>query len=185
MDLTTPCSLIHPFPPFLQRYTVTGIDQSGPSLAKAEAHAQARIALGQLSAFSAPRYVLGSAYALPLAAASADAVVISDVLEHLLDLPRALAEIHRVRAPPHPTHLLSNAQLDGICLTVCAVLPVAQVLRPGGLMVFDTIDRTAWSLLSTWLVAQELTTLIPVRFSFATFLITKSSQKFFRLRAFF
>lgn len=40
-----------------------------------------------------------SAYDLPFATATFDGVVCSDVLEHLLDVPRALSEIARVLKP--------------------------------------------------------------------------------------
>mmetsp|Transcript_53340 Transcript_53340/g.95734 ORF Transcript_53340/g.95734 Transcript_53340/m.95734 type:complete len:293 (+) Transcript_53340:69-947(+) len=60
----------------------------------------------------------GSLYELPFADEGFDAVIVSDVLEHLHDLPKALAEIKRV-------------------------------LRPGGLLLFDTIHRS----LPTYLVA--------------------------------
>jgi 2-polyprenyl-6-hydroxyphenyl methylase/3-demethylubiquinone-9 3-methyltransferase len=55
---------------------------------------------------------------LPFADATFDAVVAADVLEHMPDLPAAVAEL-------------------------------ARVLRPGGSLVFDTINRTPWS----WFVA--------------------------------
>lgn len=44
-------------------------------------------------------YRHGSAYELPLPSDSVDVVIISDVLEHLHDLPRALAELTRVLRP--------------------------------------------------------------------------------------
>lgn len=45
------------------------------------------------------KFIDGSAYALPLADASLDAVICSEVLEHLDDYPAALAEIARVLKP--------------------------------------------------------------------------------------
>jgi len=75
-------------------YRVHGIDLSAGSIAVAQAHAaQSGIPSEQL------RYSVGNAYKLPLQDAWADAVVMSDVLEHLDDLPKALAEVHRVLKP--------------------------------------------------------------------------------------
>ncbi|MBZ5715689.1 bifunctional 2-polyprenyl-6-hydroxyphenol methylase/3-demethylubiquinol 3-O-methyltransferase UbiG [Nannocystis pusilla] len=44
-------------------------------------------------------YRRGSAYALPLSSAAVDVVIAADVLEHLHDLPRSLAEFARVLRP--------------------------------------------------------------------------------------
>ncbi|KAF4713230.1 Hexaprenyldihydroxybenzoate methyltransferase, mitochondrial, partial [Perkinsus olseni] len=62
---------------------------------------------------------------IPFPDNSFDGVIISDVLEHLLDLRAALSEIHRV-------------------------------LKPGGVLVFDTISRTLKSYALLWLISQEL-----------------------------
>jgi 2-polyprenyl-6-hydroxyphenyl methylase/3-demethylubiquinone-9 3-methyltransferase len=87
-------------------YDVTGIDLAEGAVAAARRHmAESGLAV---------RYRVGSAYELGVPDASIDAVVASDVLEHLHDLPRAVAEM-------------------------------ARVLRPGGVFVFDTINRTAIS----------------------------------------
>jgi len=64
------------------------------------------------------RFQKGSLYDLPFPDERFHAVIVSDVLEHLHDLPKALVEIRRV-------------------------------LQPGGLVLFDTIDRS----LPTYLVA--------------------------------
>jgi len=97
-------------------YPIVGFDVSEPSLAAARRHAaKAGIAVD---------YRQGSAYSLDLPAGQVDAVVISDVLEHLHDLPRAAAEI-------------------------------ARVLRAGGVVVFDTINRTAKSFVVMILLAQR------------------------------
>lgn len=102
-------------------FNVTGFDISAGALATAKAHADAH---------KVPvTYTIGSIYAIPLPDASVDVVIVSDVLEHLNDVPKALQEVTRV-------------------------------LRPGGVFVFDTIARTAWSWLSTYLVAQELMGLV-------------------------
>jgi len=43
--------------------------------------------------------VVGDLYALPFASASLDAVVLSEVVEHLEDIPRALGEVRRILRP--------------------------------------------------------------------------------------
>ena len=85
-----------------------GLDQSPRSVSAARRHAEA-------SAASQPQrgdltYTVGSLYSLPWEDGSVSGVVISDVLEHLLDLNLAFAEMNRV-------------------------------LKPGGVIVFDTINR--------------------------------------------
>lgn len=70
---------------------VWGIDRSGACIDAARRHAQA-----------APlpiTYAQGVAEALPFADATFDVVVCVDVLEHVEDLPRAIAEISRVLKP--------------------------------------------------------------------------------------
>lgn len=75
-------------------YRVHGIDLSAGSVAVAQAHAaQSGIPIEHL------HYSVGNAYELPLPDSCADAVVMSDVLEHLDDLPKALAEVRRVLKP--------------------------------------------------------------------------------------
>jgi 2-polyprenyl-6-hydroxyphenyl methylase/3-demethylubiquinone-9 3-methyltransferase len=102
-------------------YRVTGIDLSAESVKVAQRHAAA--------AGVRVDYRVGSAYDLPNADASVDVVVISDVLEHLHDLPAAVAEI-------------------------------ARVLRPGGVVGFDTINRTLRSYLVAILVSERLLKII-------------------------
>lgn len=97
-------------------FAVTGIDISAPSIAVASAHAPPSLNL---------TYIVGSVYRLPFESDSVDVVIISDVLEHLSDVPAAVSEIFRV-------------------------------LKPNGVLVFDTIARTWWSYLSTYLMAQEV-----------------------------
>lgn len=87
-------------------YQVTGVDLSAGAIDAARRHAQA--------SGVTVTYQVGSAYELPAADGSIDMVVVSDVLEHLHDLPAAVAQL-------------------------------ARVLRPGGIVVFDTINRTAAS----------------------------------------
>lgn len=98
-------------------YRVTGVDISAGSVAAARRHAEA--------AGVDVDYQVGSAYELPVPDGSVDAVVMSDVLEHLHDLVLALGEAHRV-------------------------------LRPGGVLLFDTIDRTVRSYLMAILLAERL-----------------------------
>jgi 2-polyprenyl-6-hydroxyphenyl methylase / 3-demethylubiquinone-9 3-methyltransferase len=98
-------------------YDVTGLDMSEGAIEAARAHAAAN--------HVAVDYRVGSAYRLPMADGVVDVVVISDVLEHLHDLPTAIAEISRV-------------------------------LRPGGLMLFDTINRTVASYLTAILMAERV-----------------------------
>lgn len=82
---------------------VTGVDPSLPSLRTARLHADA--------AALAIEYLVGAGEALPVADESFDVVVCCDVLEHVTDVERVVAEISRA-------------------------------LRPGGLFVYDTINRT-------------------------------------------
>ena len=100
---------------------VTGYDISEGALNQARSHGATLVNLN---------YKVGSLYQIPLPENSVDGVIVSDVFEHLDDLPRALSEIHRV-------------------------------LKPGGILVFDTIARTWWSWLSTYIVAQEVLGVIP------------------------
>ena len=73
---------------------VVGLDRDGPSLAKA------REGLVMLPAATATTgFVEGDAYRTPYADATFDAVICSEVLEHLEDYHAALAEIARVLKP--------------------------------------------------------------------------------------
>ncbi len=101
---------------------VTGIDPAEGAIAAARAHARAqglRIS-----------YDVGVGEALPYDTASFDAVVCVDVLEHVADLNKVLAE-------------------------------VARSLRPGGLFLFDTINRNPLARLATITVAEDLLRLLP------------------------
>jgi 2-polyprenyl-6-hydroxyphenyl methylase / 3-demethylubiquinone-9 3-methyltransferase len=87
-------------------FEVAGVDPSQPSLAIAQAHADAsglRI-----------QYEAGAGEDLPFADASFDLAVCCDVLEHVADLDRVIAE-------------------------------TARVLKPAGVYVYDTINRTLLS----------------------------------------
>jgi 2-polyprenyl-6-hydroxyphenyl methylase / 3-demethylubiquinone-9 3-methyltransferase len=101
---------------------VTGIDPAAGAIDAARAHARAQsLRIG---------YDVGVGEALPYDAASYDAVVCVDVLEHVADLPRVLAE-------------------------------VARTLRPGGLFLFDTINRTPLARLATITMAEDILRLLP------------------------
>lgn len=101
---------------------VSGIDPAEQAIVAARAHAQAagrRIC-----------YDVGVGEALPYADGEFDAVVCVDVLEHVSDLNRVLAE-------------------------------VARTLRPGGLFLFDTINRNLLSRLATITLAEDILRLLP------------------------
>ncbi len=101
---------------------VTGIDPADAAIEAARRHAREsglRIA-----------YDVGTGEALPYEAASFDAVVCVDVLEHVADLNKVLSETMRV-------------------------------LRPGGLFLFDTINRNPLARLVTIKVAEDLLRLLP------------------------
>ncbi|WP_084863800.1 bifunctional 2-polyprenyl-6-hydroxyphenol methylase/3-demethylubiquinol 3-O-methyltransferase UbiG [Salibaculum halophilum] len=101
---------------------VTGIDPAEKAIAAARAHAHA--------AEHAIAYDVGVGEALPYDRAGFDAVVCVDVLEHVSDLDRVLAE-------------------------------VARVLRPGGLFLFDTINRNPLARLATITMAEDILRLLP------------------------
>lgn len=78
----------------LNGINVVGLDRDGPSLDKA------RDGLAMLPAATATTgFVLGDAYRTPFADGTFDAVICSEVLEHLDDYRAALAEIGRVLKP--------------------------------------------------------------------------------------
>jgi 2-polyprenyl-6-hydroxyphenyl methylase/3-demethylubiquinone-9 3-methyltransferase len=85
-------------------FDMTGIDISPASLEAGRQHANAENVKNV-------RYVEGSAYDIPFPDATFDGVIVSDVLEHIHDIPTALSEM-------------------------------ARVLKPGGVLVYDTITRT-------------------------------------------
>jgi 2-polyprenyl-6-hydroxyphenyl methylase/3-demethylubiquinone-9 3-methyltransferase len=101
---------------------VTGIDPAAEAIAAAQAHAaeEARDI----------RYDVGVGEALPYGDGAFDAVVCVDVLEHVSDLDRVLAE-------------------------------VARVLRPGGLFLYDTINRNLVSRLAVITMAEDVLRLLP------------------------
>jgi 2-polyprenyl-6-hydroxyphenyl methylase / 3-demethylubiquinone-9 3-methyltransferase len=101
---------------------VTGIDPAAAAIAAARSHATA-------SGLDIA-YDVGIGEALPYADTAFDAVVCVDVLEHVADLSRVLAE-------------------------------VARTLRPGGLFLFDTINRNLVARLATITLAEDILRLLP------------------------
>ena len=102
--------------------TVTGIDPAADAVEAARRHA----AEGGLPIV----YDVGVGEALPYADAAFDVVVCVDVLEHVSDLHKVLAEI-------------------------------ARVLRPGGLFLYDTINRNPLARLATITMAEDVLRLLP------------------------
>ena len=101
---------------------VTGIDPAEGAINAARAHARTQgLRIG---------YNEGVGEALPYDAACFDAVVCVDVLEHVADLHKVMAE-------------------------------VARVMRPGGMFLFDTINRNPLARLATITVAEDLLRLLP------------------------
>ena len=101
-------------------YHMSGIDASPAAIAAARAHCE------ELHVQERTSFATGSAYDLSAYPdGSFDGVLMADVLEHLLDLPAALREAHRV-------------------------------LRPGGVFVFDTINRSYKSYVATIVLAQQV-----------------------------
>jgi len=99
-------------------FETMGIDIAKNSLQAARQNANQR-------GISSVKYSYGSAYSIPFADASFDVVLISDVLEHLLDLRTAISEIRRV-------------------------------LKPNGILLFDTINRTHFSYWITIFFAEKV-----------------------------
>ncbi|NBB97781.1 MAG: 3-demethylubiquinone-9 3-O-methyltransferase [Alphaproteobacteria bacterium] len=102
--------------------TVTGIDPAAEAIEAARTHAAQR---GRRIC-----YDTGVGEDLPYPDARFDAVVCVDVLEHVQDLSRVLAE-------------------------------VARCLRPGGVFLFDTINRNLLARLATITVAEDILGLLP------------------------
>ncbi len=101
---------------------VSGIDPSSAAIAAARAHA----ALTDRNI----RYDVGAGETLNLPDNSFDVVVCVDVLEHVSDVQRVLAE-------------------------------VARVLRPGGLLLFDTINRNEFATFVAVTLAENILRLLP------------------------
>ena len=101
---------------------VTGIDPAPQAIDAARRHAE--------HSGHTIRYDVGVGESLPYADEAFDAVVCVDVLEHVSDLFRVLAEIERV-------------------------------LKPGGVFLFDTINRNLFSKLATITIAENVLRLLP------------------------
>lgn len=121
-------------------YTVIGVDLDTASLAKAKA------GLESLPAPSTPRggtitFEHGDATALPFADDSFDAVICSEVLEHLPDYSAALAEIRRVLRPEGMLCVsVPNAWPERICWRL-APPPGGYAFEPGGhIRIFDRAE---------------------------------------------
>eukprot|EP00761_Pharyngomonas_kirbyi_P004567 gb/GECH01004572.1/.p1 GENE.gb/GECH01004572.1/~~gb/GECH01004572.1/.p1 ORF type:complete len:332 (+),score=48.40 gb/GECH01004572.1/:1-996(+) len=107
-----------------QGYHLTGIDVSHQSLQVARDHSKKSGLSDRI------QYQSGSATELPFPNDCVDGIVISDVLEHIHDLPKAISEM-------------------------------ARVLRPGGVLVFDTMNRTLISYFISILTVQEVFQWVP------------------------
>lgn len=101
---------------------VTGLDPAADAVEAARRHAAAT---GRTI-----RYDVGVGEDLPYDTRAFDAVVCVDVLEHVSNLARVLAEVERV-------------------------------LKPGGLFLFDTINRNPIASLATITVAEDILRLLP------------------------
>jgi 2-polyprenyl-6-hydroxyphenyl methylase/3-demethylubiquinone-9 3-methyltransferase len=101
---------------------VTGIDPAAAAIDAARIHARE----GALDIV----YHTGVGEDLPYPAASFDAVVCVDVLEHVADLDKVLAEVMRT-------------------------------LRPGGMFLYDTINRNPLATLATITMAEDVLRLLP------------------------
>ena len=101
---------------------VTGIDPSSAAILAAQRHAE--------GAGLPIDYHVGSGELLPFADGSFEIVVCVDVLEHVADLDRVIAEVRRV-------------------------------LRPDGLFLFDTINRTALAAFVMITIGESIIRLLP------------------------
>lgn len=98
-------------------YKLVGLDMSSRSINQARQQAKEKDMRIE--------YIVGGIYSPPLEEASVDAIICSDVLEHLFDLPAAFAAVYRM-------------------------------LKPGGLFLFDTINRTPTSYYLTIWILQDI-----------------------------
>lgn len=89
----------HAFALYRRGADVVALDRSAADLREVEAMFAAMRAAGEVPAAARARTVRGDAYALPFPDASFDRVVAAEVLEHLPDDERAMAELTRVLRP--------------------------------------------------------------------------------------
>jgi len=122
---------------------MTGVDPAAAAIESAREHVRQK-GLAERATF-----MEGSAYDLSaFPAASFDGVLMADVLEHLLDLPAAVREAPTASLDPKPkTNPGARARRRGAQVT--------RVLRPGGVLAFDTINRTFKSYLGAIVLAEE------------------------------
>jgi 2-polyprenyl-6-hydroxyphenyl methylase / 3-demethylubiquinone-9 3-methyltransferase len=99
-------------------FAVTGIDPAAPSLQLAASHAQA----GGLRI----SYEQGSGEAIPYRDDSFDIVFCCDVLEHVRDVPKVIAEISRVLKPGG---VFCYDTLNRTCLSKLVAIKIAQVWK--------------------------------------------------------
>ena len=89
----------HAFALYRRGCHVVALDRSADDLVEVGAMFAAMRAEGEVPAAATATAVRGDAYALPFDDDSFDAVIAAEVLEHLPDDERAMAELHRVLRP--------------------------------------------------------------------------------------
>ena len=99
----------------IKGFKIIGLDISPNSIKEARNHLN--VTQQKLDKHVDVDYIVGSALDLPFSDSSIDGIVMSDVLEHLEDLPKLMQEMNRV-------------------------------VKPGGIFVFDTLNR---NVVSYWL----------------------------------
>lgn len=113
----------------LTKANVVGLDLDLPSLAKAR---EGLASLDQGQAGGVGAVLSGDAYRLPFPDNAFDAVICSEVLEHLHDYPKALAEITRVLKPGGVfTPTVPRAWPERICWALASG-PGGYADQPGG-----------------------------------------------------
>jgi SAM-dependent methyltransferase len=89
----------HAFELYRRGADVVALDRSASDLVEVEAMFAALRQAGEVPAGARATAVRGDAYALPFEDDSFDAVIAAEVLEHLPEDERAMAELHRVLRP--------------------------------------------------------------------------------------